>query len=289
MMNERRFNRMQTRRISRIPYANYFTWHNVNTQNNASELETSVIPENATTETDESSSPCTDNISLSELDRNDEREVSLLTEQIKDLRTEYISIQSHFITMNSISFCGYGVMLYYALKFGSEVTSINYLFLILPFLFGIGFMNILKYTTRMLGLGAYIAHLEETINSKVKKHIFAWHSKLISVNGYNFVGIAAIPCNLGMFAFVIFKFNENMKELIDQNQTKLYYALTVLAIVSILFILASLIVFVNQYHAVKYWSAEIYNSDEEVKTSPWPRIPPKKSQNKKATKIKKDE
>lgn len=123
----------------------------------------------------------------------------------------------------------------------------------------------------------------------IASEIFAWHSKLISVNGYNFVGIAAIPCNLGMFAFVIFKFNENMKELIDQSQTKLYYALTVFTIVSIVFLLASLIVFVNQYHAVKYWSAEIYNSDEEVKTSPWPRKPPKRISEQKDTKIKKDE
>ncbi len=242
-MNERKFNRMQTRRISRIPYANYFTWHNANSQNNASELETSVIPENATTETDESNSSSAD-----------DREISLLTEQIKDLRAEYISIQSKFLTMSTISFCGYGVIVYYACDIDSGNPPINYIFLILPFLFGISFMNILKYTVRMFRLGSHIAVLERAINAIVNKDLFEWHSKTIHKNGAGFIGIAAIPFNLALFAAVFLKFNENMealKALTGKGNMLLYYSLLVLVIVSIVFIIISLYIFAKDYCKTK--------------------------------------
>lgn len=64
----------------------------------------------------------------------DDKNISLLTDQIKDLRAEYISIQSSFLTMTSISFCGYGLILYYAFNLDKDLNGeINGVFLCLRF------------------------------------------------------------------------------------------------------------------------------------------------------------
>ena len=199
-------------------------------------------------------------------DLSDDREVSLLTEQISGLRSEYLSIQSSFLTMTAISFGGYGVILYYAYKLDSEIP-INYLFLALPFLFGISFINILKYTIKMLGIGAYITHLEKTINCKVKKNVFAWHSKLAYVNGYNYVGVAHIVCNIALYALIGRRFILTMGD-IKGSEPFIYTCLFISAILMIGVILYSLVVCGTQYDAVKYWSEKVYKTpyDQEIHT-----------------------
>ena len=105
----------------------------------------------------------------------DDSDIPLITEQIHDLRSEYISIQSNFLTVTSIAFVGFGVVLYYAFLLDNNKDNpadfINFVFIALPFLFGISFLNILKYTVRMMGIGSYVSHLEKLLNAKSKKNM----------------------------------------------------------------------------------------------------------------------
>lgn len=129
----------------------------------------------------------------------------------------------------------------------------------------------------MLGMGAYIGNIEKSINTIVKKIIYMWHSKLVYVNGYNFVGVASFPCNMALFVIALFKFKQNMHILLAENKIILFYALLLLSIVAVIIVSISLIVCANQYHAVKYWSDEIYNSNIDIKTPHLIKRPPKKA------------
>lgn len=189
----------------------------------------------------------------------DDKTISLITEQIRDLRAEYVSIQSSFLTMTALSFGGYGLILYYACKLDVDSAPVNYVFLAFPFLFGISFINILKYTIKMLGLGAYLAQLEKIINSSERKNIFAWHSKLIYANGYNYVGVAHIPCNLALYLIIGYKFYQNMEILKSINDT-MHTAIFILIIIMFAIILFSLVVCATQYGEIKYWSKENFES-----------------------------
>ena len=83
------------------------------------------------------------------------------------------------------------------------------LFVLLPFLFSLSFYNVLKYTIKMLGMDAYIRHLESLINNIRKEPLFLWQSKLIYSNGYSVLGFAAqVPCFGAIFIFLGIKFVE---------------------------------------------------------------------------------
>ena len=209
----------------------------------------------------------------------DDSEIPLITEQIHDLRSEYISIQSHFVTVTSLAFAGFGVLLYSAFYLESNSANtgglINFVFIVLPFLFGISILNILKYTVRMMGIGAYVSHLEKLLNAKTQKNLFLWHKKMVGINGYTIVGLAQFPCYGGMLAVVIIKFYENMVILKDSQDKWLglsakawYFIILGLMIFMILIGLFSAYVGATQHSAVTFWSRNIFNVpyDQEINT-----------------------
>ncbi len=209
----------------------------------------------------------------------DDSEIPLITEQIHDLRSEYISIQSNFLTVTSIAFVGFGVVLYYAfyLEKNSADTEnfINFVFIALPFLFGISFLNILKYTVRMMGIGAYVSHLEKLLNAKTQKNLFLWHKKMVGINGYTIVGLAQLPCYFALFAVVTMKYLENMEllkvsdiELLGFTAAKLHFLIKLSMYVMLAIGGYSIFVSATQHKAVAYWSKNIFKLpyDKKINT-----------------------
>ncbi len=140
---------------------------------------------------------------------------SMLLEQIKYLFSEKNSIQTSFLTIISFSLGAYGIAIYYAFLFDAQHSDeVNYVFIILPFLFLLSFYNIIKYTIRMIRISEYIRHLEKSINELHKdKPIFQWESKIISANGWGIVGgVAQFPCYFAIVAILSVKFFENVNK-----------------------------------------------------------------------------
>lgn len=152
---------------------------------------------------------------ISNEQKNDENKINytkenLLLEQIKYLQAELVSIQQAFLSVISIPLGIYGVMIYYAI---SLEESGRVLFVLLPFLFSLSFYNVLKYTIKMLGMDAYIRHLESLINEIRKEPLFLWQSKLIYSNGYSVLGCAAqLPCFVAILIFLGIKFIEVIQD-----------------------------------------------------------------------------
>ncbi len=200
----------------------------------------------------------------------DDSDIPLITEQIHDLRSEYISIQSNFLTVTSIAFVGFGVVLYYAFLLDNNKDNpadfINFVFIALPFLFGISFLNILKYTVRMMGIGSYVSHLEKLLNAKSKKNIFLWHKKLVGINGYTIVGLAQIPCYVALFILVGMKFYENMVKFYA-NEPVLSWLIWIFTILLISIGIYSILVASTQHKSVGYWSRFLFNSPYDVEVN----------------------
>ena len=200
----------------------------------------------------------------------DDSDIPLITEQIHDLRSEYISIQSNFLTVTSIAFVGFGVVLYYAFLLDNNKDNpadfINFVFIALPFLFGISFLNILKYTVRMMGIGSYVSHLEKLLNAKSKKNIFLWHKKLVGINGYTIVGLAQIPCYVALFILVGMKFYENMVKFYA-NEPVLSWLIWIFTIFLIGIGIYSILVASTQHKSVGYWSRFLFISPYDVEVN----------------------
>lgn len=132
----------------------------------------------------------------------DAREEELILEQIKYLHGEYISIQQYFVGIISVALAVYAIVIYYALD-----SDTDEIFLFLPFLFSLSIYNILKYTIRVLGLDAYISHLEKLINITHKKSLFLWQSYLVYTNGYSAFGtFPQLPCFFAIGIFLAYQF-----------------------------------------------------------------------------------
>ncbi len=197
----------------------------------------------------------------------EDSDIPLITEQIHDLRSEYISIQSHFLTVTSIAFIGFGVVLYYAFLLDSDPKKpadyINYVFIVLPFLFGISFLNILKYTVRMMGIGSYVSHLEKLLNAKTKKNLFLWHKKLVGINGYTVVGLAQIPCYLALFVVIGMKFVENMIRFYEDEPVLSWFVWIFTGLLLGIGVY-SIGVASTQYKSVGYWSKFLFSTPYDV-------------------------
>lgn len=196
-------------------------------------------------------------------------DINLMLEQIKYLHNELNSIQSSFLTLISISLGAYGLVIFYALNYGSKSPeSVNYLFIVLPFLFFLSFYNIIKYTIKMLGIGAYIKYLEKKINKEKSKAIFMWGSYLISSNSFGLIGgIAQIPCYAAVVIFLFYMFFEN----VFKKGVPLWcsYTLTTLLIVQAIVLFLMLIKCLYHGFSVEYWCDKIsknYSIDIEFKT-----------------------
>lgn len=142
-----------------------------------------------------------DNYKNYNLDKDEE---ALILEQIKYLHGEFVSIQQVFVSVISIALAVYALIIYYALNSPKEKEEI---FLFLPFLFSLSVYNILKYTIRVLGIDAYICHLEMLINTTHKKSLFLWQNYLACANRYSFIGtFPQLPCYIAMGIFLVYRF-----------------------------------------------------------------------------------
>ena len=130
------------------------------------------------------------------------KEETLILEQIKYLHEEFVSIQQIFVGIISVALAVYAVVIYYALS-----SEKNEIFLLLPFLFSLSIYNLLKYTVRVLGIDAYISHLEKLINTTHQKSLFLWQSYLAYANKYTPFGVLPqLPCFFVMGIFLIYRF-----------------------------------------------------------------------------------
>lgn len=184
----------------------------------------------------------------------DEREETMLIEQIKYLQNELVSIQQAFLSAISIPVGIYVLAIYYA--YSSEYSDT--MFAVLPFFFSLSMFNILKYSIKMLGLDAYIRHMEGVINRVHKKSLFLWQSKLIYANSYSVVGgVCQIPVFIAIAIFLGAKFVQAVQVL----DTELFpYAagiFTALLISEVVFLIIILLICLTQYHAVDQWCKDI--------------------------------
>lgn len=179
----------------------------------------------------------------------EEKEEPLLLEQIKYLNDELISIEKAFLNVISIPVGIYAVIIYYALNTTNKTAS-NMLFLILPFLFLLSLFNIIKYTTKALGIDAYIRHMEQQINNLHGKRLFLWQTHLVHANGYSVVGSGfQIPVFLALAIFMGCKYHEAIKAQWPIHPT-LCVLLLLLLILEVGFIGVALVLCAMQYHRV---------------------------------------
>lgn len=166
--------------------------------------------------------------------------VNLYLEQIKYLREENISIQNNFLVGKTIPLTALGLIIYYI---ESSDKNLNFIYLILPFLFfGVPY-NVIKYTIRMMGINGYTKYLEEQINSLIGKKVFRWNSQLINCGcfgGFAFITtLAQLPINFIVVAFLIIKFFDVQKT--DQIFLNFHKILTICLVLEIIIMIFMLI------------------------------------------------
>lgn len=183
-----------------------------------------------------------------------------ILEQIKYLSAERSSIQSSFLSIISVSLAVYGLILYHAIHFDLELSGkVNYVYIIMPYLFAISFYNITKYTIKMLGLDAYLRFLERKLNKIEQSPVFMWQSYLIQSNGFGLVGgIAQIPCFIAVSIFLGIKFVENLK--ISSLPYWAEHALVVLLFIELIVLTIMLAMCITEGKVVYDWCNYI---DEE--------------------------
>lgn len=192
-------------------------------------------------------------------------EETLIMEQIKSLHNELCSIQSSFLGVISVPVAVYGLLIYYGLQLDSKLKPSNTLFIVMPFLFLLSVFNILKYTIKMLGIGAYVRHLEGQINASHEKHLFMWRSYLINANSYAMVGgMFQLPCFFALAIFLGYEFLKNINRCTLFPHCKLVFI--GLLIIQIIGTLYMLLICATQSKTVNYWCTEI--SRLEVPTNP---------------------
>ncbi len=187
----------------------------------------------------------------------------LIMEQIKCLHNELCSIQSSFLGIISVPVAVYGLLIYYALQLDCKLSPsrpANTLFIVLPFLFLLSVFNILKYTIKMLGIGAYVRHLEGQLNASHEKGLFIWRSHLINANGYAMVGgVVQLPSFFAIAIFLGYEFFKNINRCNLFPYCKLVF--TGLLVIQIIGILYMLLICLTQSRTVKYWCTKISTLD----------------------------
>lgn len=181
-------------------------------------------------------------------------EEQLIVEQIKYLHNELVSIQQAFLGYVTIPLGIYFLAIYYAFD-NSNYTDI--IFSILPFFFSLSFFNIIKYTIKMLGIDAYIAHMERLLNRHHRKNLFLWQNFLIYANGYSVIGsLCQIPAFAAISIFVYVKFSQSVSS-INQLFPEAARIFEILLITEILFLGISLLACCFQYYTVLKWCRTI--------------------------------
>lgn len=195
-----------------------------------------------------------------------EAEENILLEQIKYLNNEMIGIQKAFLGAISLPLGVYAIAIYYALQSKHQAM----IFSVLPFLFSLSVFNILKYTIKMLGIDAYIRHLEGIINSSHKKNLFMWQTYLIHTNHYSIIGGGCqLPAFFALAAYIGVMFWKSVDSLGDLKPwlPRLFIVLLVVEVVMLLWAASGCL---TQYYAVRYWCGKIgfhITEDNEGKRS----------------------
>lgn len=186
-------------------------------------------------------------------------EETLIMEQMKCLHSELCSIQSSFLGIISVPVAVYGLLIYYALQLDSKPNPdqpVNILFIVMPFLFLLSVFNILKYTIKMLGIGAYIRHLEGQLNASHRKYLFLWRSYLINANSYAVVGgMIQLPCFFALAIFLGYEFWKNINHFnLFPGCKCVFIGLLIFQIIGIFYML---LICATQTKTVKYWCTTI--------------------------------
>lgn len=101
----------------------------------------------------------------------------------------------------------------------------------------------------MVGLSAYSRYLEELINIKHNKILFAWHGYLIHANGSSFFGVVPqIPSFIALILLLGYQFHITITEL-DISTPIVSFLIVLLAMQSILIVIM-LYFCGRQYHSV---------------------------------------
>ena len=108
----------------------------------------------------------------------------------------------------------------------------------------------------MLGIGAYVRHLEGQLNASHGKNLFIWQSHLIDANSYAMVGgMLQLPCFFALAIFLGYEFLKNI------SLCNLFpcceFVFIGLLIIQILAILYMLLICLTQSRTVKYWCTKI--------------------------------
>ena len=143
-------------------------------------------------------------------DKEKQNLIKLYIEQMQYLRQEYVAIQNSFLAGSSLPLTALGILTYYIEDSGT--ASVKSMYLFLPFLFLFVPYNLIKYSIRMMGINAYMKHLETSINTLVGKKIFIWNNELINCSclkkgGFAVITTAAqIPIYVAIAIFILVKF-----------------------------------------------------------------------------------
>ena len=188
-------------------------------------------------------------------------EQKALMEQITMFHRELCSLQTGFMTMISVSVGGYGLILYYMVHDeANNQGRIDSFYLVLPFLFFLSFFNIIKHTSKMLGLGAYVRHLEGRINQQHGKAVYQWYSYLIHANGYGWLGgLAQMPCFVAIGIFI----SKDFFELVFQKPIVEVWVFLSMYFLQIILLVLMLIQCLLQPMIVESWSRDISNNYSE--------------------------
>lgn len=174
--------------------------------------------------------------------------------QIQYLHSEAMGMQSAFLGSISLPVGVFALILYYALSMDAPQQAT--LFVILPFLFSLSIFNLLKYSIKLLGLDAYIRHLERRLNESYQKPLFLWQSHLVYVNEYSLIGgLVQMPSFFAISIFLIYKFFHHLPDCnLFPHAQRLF---TVLLYAQGISLFIALVVCLSQYHAVLLACQEI--------------------------------
>lgn len=113
--------------------------------------------------------------------------INLYLEQIKYLAQENMSIQNNFLAGVNLPLAALGLLIYY-IETSNKISAQN-IYIILPFLYFFIPYNLIKFSTRMLSIDAYLTYLENQINTLMGKDVFLWNKELIDCS--------LLPCGFG--------------------------------------------------------------------------------------------
>lgn len=139
-----------------------------------------------------------------------EQLINLYLEQIKYLVNEKISIQNQFLAGVNLPLVALGLLIY-NLEKNASIQGVENIYLLLPFLYLLIPYNLIKFSTRMLGINGYLKYLEQQINALCNHDVFLWNHKLINCSIFpggfaTITTLGQIPIHMVTITYLIVKF-----------------------------------------------------------------------------------